>query len=71
MAKAGKFLDYTDFYTKRGTDLNQNWKKSVTLGHAMAKTKFDWSGKTDTIKGFESEVKVPKKAAPKKRFGKK
>jgi len=46
--KAGVFEDYTEFYTKRGTDTKADWKKSVTLGHRMAKTKFDWSGNKDT-----------------------
>lgn len=50
VAKAGKFLDYTDFYTKRGTDVTDAWNKSVTKGHRMAKTKFDWSGNTDQNK---------------------
>mmetsp|Transcript_17923 Transcript_17923/g.32462 ORF Transcript_17923/g.32462 Transcript_17923/m.32462 type:complete len:164 (-) Transcript_17923:200-691(-) len=44
--KAGVFKDYTDFYTKRGTDTKDSWIKSVTRGHDMAKTKYDWSGKT-------------------------
>ena len=44
VAKAGKFEDYTEFYTKRGTDLTGAWKKSVTNGHKMVKTKYDWSG---------------------------
>jgi hypothetical protein len=39
--KAGVFEDYTEFYLKRGTDTNQAWKKSATLGHRMAKTKYD------------------------------
>jgi hypothetical protein len=47
--KAGVFMDYTDFYMKRGTDLGAAWKKSVTLGHDMAKTKFDWSGKDVSV----------------------
>lgn len=47
VAKAGKFQDYTDFYLKRGTDIASGWKKSVTLGHTMAKTKYDWSGDAD------------------------
>ena len=47
VAKAGKFLDYTDFYTKRGTDTSEAWSKSVTKGHDMAKTKYDWSGSVD------------------------
>ena len=48
VAKAGKFLDYTKFYMDRGTDTSQSWFKSVTRGHTMAKTKYDWSGKSDT-----------------------
>jgi len=47
VAKAGKFLDYTDFYIKRGTDTTDTWINSVTRGHDMAKTKYDWSGKTN------------------------
>eukprot|EP00552_Chaetoceros_brevis_P004958 CAMPEP_0197736652 /NCGR_PEP_ID=MMETSP1435-20131217/2640_1 /TAXON_ID=426625 /ORGANISM="Chaetoceros brevis, Strain CCMP164" /LENGTH=118 /DNA_ID=CAMNT_0043324865 /DNA_START=51 /DNA_END=407 /DNA_ORIENTATION=+ len=46
--KAGVFEDYTEFYIKRGTDTNADWKKkSNTLGHRMAKTKYDWSGDSD------------------------
>uniref|UniRef100_A0A7R9ZMY2 Uncharacterized protein n=1 Tax=Craspedostauros australis TaxID=1486917 RepID=A0A7R9ZMY2_9STRA len=45
--KAGIFEDYTEWYTKRGTDTKQNWAKDVNKGHRMAKTKFDWSGKAD------------------------
>merc|ERR1719384_1191968 len=48
VAKAGIFQDYTDFYTKRGTDTNESWNNSVTKGHTMAKTKYDWSGLSDT-----------------------
>ena len=45
VAKAGIFEDYTDWYTKRGTDLSQDWAKNKnTLGHRMAKTKYDWAG---------------------------
>ncbi|GMH62431.1 hypothetical protein TrVE_jg862 [Triparma verrucosa] len=44
VAKAGKFEDYTDFYTKRGTDTGGSWLKSVTRGHRMVKTKYDYSG---------------------------
>jgi hypothetical protein len=58
VSKAGKFQGYDQFYLKRGTDLNQGWKKSATLGHDMAKTKFDWTGKTDVAKKFESTTKV-------------
>lgn len=56
VAKAGVFTDYTDFYIKRGTDTNSGWKKSVTLGHDMAKTKYDWSGKNDETKNMESAI---------------
>jgi len=45
--KAGVFTDYTDFYIKRGTDTSEAWAKSVTKGHDMAKTKYDWSGLSD------------------------
>ena len=45
VSKAGKFQDYTAFYMKRGTDTSEGWSKSVTKGHDMAKTKYDWSGK--------------------------
>jgi len=45
--KAGIFTDYTAFYTKRGTDTSEAWSKSVTKGHDMAKTKYDWSGKNN------------------------
>merc|ERR1740139_733021 len=47
VAKAGVFEDYTEFYTKRGTDADMEWAKNKnTLGHRFAKTKFDWSGKS-------------------------
>lgn len=48
--KAGVFIDYTDWYMKRGTDTKQSWKKDVNLGHSMAKTKYDWSGLSDKKK---------------------
>jgi len=54
VAKAGKFLDYTKFYLDRGTDVGEAWFKSPTRGHRMAKTKFDWSGKTDPSKKQET-----------------
>lgn len=57
--KAGIFIDYTDFYTKRGTELSGAWKKSVTLGHNMAKTKYDWSG-TSEAKVYDGSVKNEK-----------
>ncbi|KAL3827660.1 hypothetical protein ACHAXA_000533 [Cyclostephanos tholiformis] len=47
VAKAGVFTDYTDFYLKRGTDVNGSWMKLPNLGHRMAKTKYDWSGETE------------------------
>lgn len=53
VAKAGKFLDYTQFYLNRGTDVSESWSKSPTKGHRMAKTKFDWSGKKDDNKKQE------------------
>jgi len=56
VAKAGKFLDYTQFYLDRGTDVNENWAKNKnTLGHRMAKTKYDWSGKQNESKGWFSK----------------
>ncbi|KAL3907001.1 MAG: hypothetical protein SGILL_009050, partial [Bacillariaceae sp.] len=55
--KAGIFIDYTDWYKKRGTDLSQNWKKDINLGHSMAKTKFDWSGKKIEDKGYDGAAK--------------
>ena len=45
--KAGVFMDYTDFYMKRGSDENGSWMKLPNRGHRMAKTKYDWSGETD------------------------
>ena len=63
VAKAGVFEDYTEFYTKRGTDTKQAWAKDVNLGHRMAKTKYDWSGKkvqattTAEVKGFFGKKK--------------
>jgi hypothetical protein len=58
--KAGVFMDYTDFYMKRGTDLGAAWKKSVTLGHDMAKTKFDWSGKDASVNKLPESSNVEK-----------
>lgn len=51
--KAGVFTDFTEWYAQRGTELGGAWKKQVTLGHRMAKTKYDWSGTSDAKK-FES-----------------
>ncbi len=72
VAKAGKFLDFTDFYLKRGTDLDQSWVKSPTKGHLMVKTKYDWSGKKPDaplptgVKAVEDAA--AKKSAAKKKF---
>ena len=44
VAKAGKFLDYTEFYLQRGTSEDFAWRKLPNAGHRMAKTKYDWSG---------------------------
>lgn len=70
VAKAGVFEDYTEFYTKRGTDLSQDWAKNKnTLGHRFAKTKFDWSGKSGKANDTTAAVKTAGKK--KKLFGKK
>lgn len=53
---AFKFTDFTEWYLKRGTSLDFSWRKDVNLGHTMAKTKFDWSGK-DPAKPFAAVVK--------------
>jgi hypothetical protein len=55
--KAGIFQDYTEWYKKRGTDLSQGWKKDVNLGHSMAKTKYDWSGKKIENKSYNGIFK--------------
>lgn len=56
VAKAGKFQDYTAFYIKRGTDTTDAWIKSATRGHDMAKTKYDFSGKTDLQKSYDGKA---------------
>merc|ERR1712039_531980 len=82
VAKAGIFEDYTEFYLKRGTDVNQNWAKNKnTLGHRMAKTKYDWAGTpgksfSDTTasqlgKGKKSAAAAKKKGKNPFTFGKK
>merc|ERR1711966_354618 len=76
VAKAGIFEDYTDFYTKRGTDLSQDWAKNKnTLGHRFAKTKYDWSGTAGEsfMKSGAAQVDNSKKTQKKKKkfsFGK-
>ena len=67
VAKAGIFEDYTEWYSKRGTDTKQAWAKDINLGHRMAKTKYDWSGKK-VAATTTAAVNAPK---GKKRFGKK
>jgi len=52
-SNAFKYTDFTKWYSQRGTELSQAWKKSVTLGHNMAKTKYDWGDKLESKK-FES-----------------
>jgi len=52
VAKAGKFLDYTEFYINRGTDTSEAWNKDINKGHRMAKTKYDWSGQVEEAKGW-------------------
>ena len=45
---------------KRGTDTSQAWKKSVTLGHRMAKNKYEF----DTVqfgKKYDGGALAPKK----------
>jgi len=76
VAKAGVFEDYTDFYTKRGTDADMEWAKNKnTLGHRFAKTKYDWAGTpggsfgSTTADQTKDKKKKPKKS--KFSFGKK
>jgi hypothetical protein len=52
--KAFQFQDFTDWYKQRGTGEGGAWLKSVTLGHSMAKTRYNWSGTADEAKKFES-----------------
>jgi hypothetical protein len=53
VAKAGKFLDFTQWYKDRGTDISDKWIKSATRGHTMAKTKYDYSGSKDEAKKYD------------------
>lgn len=70
--KAGIFVDYTDWYKKRGTDNSQKWAKSVTKGHEMAKTKYDWQDIQGGKRGYRgaaaAEKDAAKKAAPSSPF---
>ena len=74
MAKAGIFEDFTAWYKERGTDLDQSWIKSVTKGHTMVKTKYDWSGTKDNrpwANVVNPSTSTPAKKAKKSLFGKK
>jgi hypothetical protein len=66
VSKAFKFKPFDEFYLKRGTDLTGSWKKSVTLGHTMAKTKYDYSGEKNDAKLFEAVVTDSAKKTGKK-----
>ncbi|KAL7532653.1 hypothetical protein ACHAXR_004762 [Thalassiosira sp. AJA248-18] len=61
VAKAGKFIDYTEFYLARGTEEGGNWMKLPNLGHRMAKTKFDWSGEKEDKPGYTGVGAINKK----------
>merc|ERR1712160_55046 len=63
--KAGIFMDYTDFYLKRGTDVKDDWY-GVTNGHDMAKTKYDWSGGTGGLKTKQFATEAKSKVKGKK-----
>lgn len=70
VAKAGVFEDYTDFYKRRGTDVNGSWLKSVTNGHRMVKTKYDWGGDGNSNLA-DMKVGEFSQGKTKKTFGKK
>merc|ERR1719262_210915 len=50
------FSRFFDFYKNRGTDNVDNWR-SVTNGHTMAKTKYDW----DNVNGQTAQTTASKK----------
>lgn len=52
VAKAGKFLDFTQFYLQRGTSEGGSWLNAANRGHTMVKTKYDFSGEKDDVKPF-------------------
>ena len=52
--KAFKFVDFTDWYLKRGTAEGGSFLKAPGRGHTFAKTKFDWSGVRDDGKKIDS-----------------
>jgi hypothetical protein len=64
--KAGKFLDYTEFYLARGTDLKDSWYNAPNRGHRMAKTKYDWSGEKNDAPLWTGVGNIKKKAGGKK-----
>lgn len=64
--KAGIFQDYTEFYTKRGSEENGSWLKMPNRGHDMAKTKYDWSGETNTAPIWTGVGAIGKKKQGKK-----
>jgi len=66
VAKAGKFIDFTEWYIKRGTDVSDGWIKSANRGHDMVKTKFDWSGETEAAAPFSKSTKGKGKGKGKK-----
>ena len=74
MAKAGIFEDFTEWYKQRGTDLNQSWIKSVTRGHTMVKTKYDWSGTQQDARPWAKVVnpsassRLPPRKSPRRAF---
>jgi hypothetical protein len=41
VAKAGKFIDFTEWYKKRGTDEAGSWLKAPGKGHTFAKLKYE------------------------------
>ena len=67
VAKAGKFLDYTEFYLARGTDLKDSWYTAPNRGHRMAKTKYDWSGEDTSATPLWTGVGNLKKKGGKKK----
>jgi len=72
VAKAGVFEDYTDFYTKRGTDADMEWAKNKnTLGHRFAKTKYDWAGTPGSSFGGTTADQTKGKKAEKAKSAKK
>jgi len=53
LSKAFKFLDFTQFYLKRGTDEGGSWIKAPARGHTLVKTKYDFSGGKDDQKIYD------------------